>query len=200
MVVLAHPPTDDDCRAGEECLNSGESECGCAAVIFLIDCPVVAAEDDCLQSPLHASSVPRIPACRRELDQVSSDEQQEEAPLSLLRSQQAQSDEFDSGRPSVRKRCGIDSRSTGKDTLNILVKKGDDLRKDEIIAEIILLLSFLLESKGVHSYFQYYACMATSGDEGLIEIVDDAITIGSLYDQSNTTDAKTGGYEQSHSF
>ena len=38
----------------------------------------------------------------------------------------------------------INSRNTGKDTLNILVKKGDDLRKDEIVAEIILLLSFLL--------------------------------------------------------
>ncbi|KAK8827528.1 hypothetical protein WA538_003487, partial [Blastocystis sp. DL] len=73
--------------------------------------------------------------------------------------------------------------NTGKDTLNILVKKGDDLRKDEIISEIILLLSFLLESKGVPSCFQYYACMATSGDEGLIEIVDNAITVGSLYDQ-----------------
>ena len=88
----------------------------------------------------------------------------------------------------------IKDRNSGKDTLNILVKKGDDLRKDEIIAEIILLLSFLLESKGVQSFFQYYACMATNGDEGLIEIVDDAITVGSLYDQSNSMDSKAGRF------
>mgnify|MGYP000011909972 len=95
--------------------------------------------------------------------------------------------------------CGVHRRNTGKDTLNILVKKGDDLRKDEIISEIILLLSFLLESKGVPSCFQYYACMATSGDEGLIEIVDNAITVGSLYDQSNTMDAKAGRIGQQYS-
>ena len=70
---------------------------------------------------------------------------------------------------------------------------------DEIISEIILLLSFLLESKGVPSCFQYYACMATSGDEGLIEIVDNAITVGSLYDQSNTMDAKAGRIGQQYS-
>ena len=95
--------------------------------------------------------------------------------------------------------CGVHRRNTGKDTLNILVKKGDDLRKDEIISEIILLLSFLLEIKGVPSCFQYYACMATSGDEGLIEIVDNAITVGSLYDQSNTMDAKAGRIGQQYS-
>ena len=89
--------------------------------------------------------------------------------------------------------CGVHRRNTGKDTLNILVKKG------EIISEIILLLSFLLESKGVPSCFQYYACMATSGDEGLIEIVDNAITVGSLYDQSNTMDAKAGRIGQQYS-
>lgn len=165
--------------------------------LFQVDRPAFPAEVAFLQPSLHAAPVPRLPASRCELDQVSCDEQQEEASLSVLRSQYAQSDELDPGRSFVRMSTEINSRNTGKDTLNILVKKGDDLRKDEIVAEIILLLSFLLESKGVQSYFQYYACMATNGDEGLIEIVDDAITIGSLYDQSNAMDAKIGGDGQS---
>lgn len=75
----------------------------------------------------------------------------------------------------------ITHRSTERDTLNILVKKGDDLRKDEIISEIIHLMTVLLENSGTPSHFQYYSCLATNTDEGLIEIVDDAVTVGSIY-------------------
>ena len=72
-------------------------------------------------------------------------------------------------------------RSSERDEVNILVKKGDDLRKDELMSNMIYLLGQLLEVNGIPSYLQYYACMATGYEEGLIEIVDHSVTIGSIY-------------------
>ena len=79
------------------------------------------------------------------------------------------------------------SRNKERDTLNVLVKKGDDLRKDEIISEVIHLLSVLLEDSGTPSHFQFYSCLATNTDEGLIEIVDDAVTVGDVYNDGKDT-------------
>ena len=84
----------------------------------------------------------------------------------------------------------IITRNKERDTLNVLVKKGDDLRKDEIISEVLHLLSVLLEDSGVTSYFQYYSCLATNTDEGLIEIVDDAVTIGDVYNDGKSMNSE----------
>ena len=77
-------------------------------------------------------------------------------------------------------------RSPGREGLNVLVKKGDDLRKDELILQLIRMVGMFLEASGVENHFQYYACMATGQDEGFIEIVDDSVTLGSIYNDHNS--------------
>ena len=51
-------------------------------------------------------------------------------------------------------------RSAEREEFNVLVKKGDDLRKDELISQIIRMVGVLLEASGVENHFQYYVCMA----------------------------------------
>lgn len=66
------------------------------------------------------------------------------------------------------------------------MKKGDDLRKDQLIMGIMRILSRLLEENGFKSYFQCYSCLSTSSDEGLIEIVPNSVTIGDVYNDTNS--------------
>ena len=50
---------------------------------------------------------------------------------------------------------------------------------------MIFILGQLLEANGISSHFQYYACMTTGQEEGLIEIVDHSVTLGSIYTHHN---------------
>ena len=52
---------------------------------------------------------------------------------------------------------------------------------------MIFILGKLLEANGIPSHFQYYACMATGHEEGLIEVVDHSVTLGSIYSHHNQT-------------
>ena len=81
----------------------------------------------------------------------------------------------------------IINRYSERDEINILVKKGDDLRKDEIICNMIFILGQLLEANGIPNHFQHYACMTTGHEEGLIEIVDHSVTLGSIYSHHSQT-------------
>lgn len=82
----------------------------------------------------------------------------------------------------------------------VLVKKGDDIRKDQLIVGILRILGVLLEEKGLVNYLQYYSCLPTGPDEGLIEIVQNSITIGDIYnDQNNLSKALLQGSSEKHS-
>ena len=76
--------------------------------------------------------------------------------------------------------------ASGLGEISVLVKKGDDLRKDQLIMGIMRILSRLLEEDGFKSYFQCYSCLSTSNDEGLIEIVPNSVTIGDVYNDTNS--------------
>lgn len=76
-------------------------------------------------------------------------------------------------------------RDDACEVFNVLVKKGDDIRKDQLITAIIRILGLLLEENGFANHFQYYACLSTSTEEGLIEIVNDSVTIGDVYNDAN---------------
>ena len=67
----------------------------------------------------------------------------------------------------------------------VLVKTGDDIRKDQIMVNIIQILGLLLEEAGFTNYLQYYACLPTGADEGLIEVVQESVTIGDIYNDQN---------------
>ena len=68
----------------------------------------------------------------------------------------------------------------------MLVKKGDDIRKDQLITAVLRVLGVLLEEQGLTNRLQYYACLSTSADEGLIEIVNDSMTVGDVYNDANS--------------
>ena len=68
----------------------------------------------------------------------------------------------------------------------MLVKKGDDIRKDQLITAVLRVLGLLLEEQGLTNRLQYYACLSTSADEGLIEIVNDSVTVGDVYNDANS--------------
>lgn len=72
------------------------------------------------------------------------------------------------------------------DAFVVLVKTGDDIRKDQIIVNIIQIVGMLLEEAGFTNCLQYYACLPTGVDEGLIEIVQDSVTIGDIYNDQNS--------------
>lgn len=84
-----------------------------------------------------------------------------------------------------RRRVGVRGRDDACEVFNVLVKKGDDIRKDQLITAIIRILGLLLEENGFANHFQYYACLSTSTEEGLIEIVNDSVTIGDVYNDAN---------------
>lgn len=80
-------------------------------------------------------------------------------------------------------------RVSGLGEMSVLVKKGDDLRKDQLIMGVMKILGRLLEENGLRNLFQCYACLSTSEDEGLIEIVPNSITIGDVYNDANSITA-----------
>ena len=53
------------------------------------------------------------------------------------------------------------------------------------MVNIIQILGLLLEEAGFTNYLQYYACLPTGTDEGLIEVVQESVTIGDIYNDQN---------------
>ena len=43
----------------------------------------------------------------------------------------------------------------------VLVKKDDDLRKDQLIVGMIRIIGLLLEENGLTNHLQYYSCIST---------------------------------------
>ena len=76
-------------------------------------------------------------------------------------------------------------RDDACEVFNVLVKKGDDIRKDQLITAIIRILGLLLEENGFATHFPYSAGLCTSTAEGLIEIVNASVTIGDVYNDAN---------------
>ena len=70
--------------------------------------------------------------------------------------------------------------------MSVLVKKGDDLRKDQLIKGVMKIMGRLQEENGLRNLFQSNACQSTSEDEGLLEIVPNSITIGDVYNDVNS--------------
>lgn len=82
----------------------------------------------------------------------------------------------------------------------VLVKKDDDLRKDQLIVGMIRIIGLLLEENGFTNHLQYYSCISTGPDEGLIEIVPHSITIGDIYnDQNNIENSLINTTAEKHS-
>lgn len=99
----------------------------------------------------------------------------------------------------IRHLIGSDA-TNNDDNFVLLVKSGDDIQKDQLIVNIIRLVGMLLEEKGYTNYFQYYACLSTGKSEGLIEIVQDSVTIGDIYnDQNNIENSLMHSEAEKHS-
>jgi CRP-like cAMP-binding protein len=73
--------------------------------------------------------------------------------------------------------------SKGK-SMNVLFKCGDDLRQDQLTLQVIRIMDQLWRKKGLDLRMSPYGCISSGDMQGLIEVVDNAETIGSIFEQS----------------
>ena len=63
--------------------------------------------------------------------------------------------------------------------------KGDDLRQDQLITQVIGLIDILLKKEGLEMYLSPYRVLATSRNEGFIEVVDGAFNLAYVLEKHN---------------
>ncbi|KYQ89621.1 phosphatidylinositol 3-kinase [Tieghemostelium lacteum] len=66
------------------------------------------------------------------------------------------------------------------DNLHVIFKAGDDLRQDQLTLQMIKLMDKLWLEEGIDLQTISYQCVATGPSEGVIEIVQDSITIAEI--------------------
>merc|ERR1719335_78875 len=68
----------------------------------------------------------------------------------------------------------------------IMVKEGDDLRQDQLVLQLIILMDSILKKYGLDLQLTPYQVIAQSTEDGLVEFVPDSCTVSQiLRDHSN---------------
>eukprot|EP01091_Cochliopodium_minus_P003617 TRINITY_DN13603_c0_g1_i1.p1 TRINITY_DN13603_c0_g1~~TRINITY_DN13603_c0_g1_i1.p1 ORF type:complete len:350 (+),score=108.32 TRINITY_DN13603_c0_g1_i1:330-1379(+) len=67
----------------------------------------------------------------------------------------------------------------------VIYKKGDDLRQDQLITQIIRLMDVLLKKEGMEMFLSPYRVLATSRNEGFIEVVENASNLAHVLEKYN---------------
>lgn len=69
------------------------------------------------------------------------------------------------------------------DNIKMMIKVNDDLRQDMITMQILNVMHQLWEKEGLNMRMKTYSVLATGDNEGIIEIVPNAVTISSIQKQ-----------------
>jgi phosphatidylinositol kinase/protein kinase (PI-3 family) len=70
----------------------------------------------------------------------------------------------------------IDADTGGE--IKLMLKVGDDLRQDALIMQLLRVMSDLWKKEGLDMQMQLYDCISTGDERGLLQIVDNANTLG----------------------
>eukprot|EP01059_Diplonema_ambulator_P006316 TRINITY_DN16053_c0_g1_i2.p1 TRINITY_DN16053_c0_g1~~TRINITY_DN16053_c0_g1_i2.p1 ORF type:complete len:875 (+),score=168.21 TRINITY_DN16053_c0_g1_i2:71-2695(+) len=78
------------------------------------------------------------------------------------------------------------TRPLGNPPVRIMYKSGDDIRQDQLVQQIVGLIDTLLKQDGLDLMLTPYKCLATSINEGMVELVPDVVplqeVIGSIHE------------------
>jgi phosphatidylinositol 4-kinase len=72
----------------------------------------------------------------------------------------------------------------------VIVKSGDDLRQEQLAAQLIKQMQFILDSCGTKHWLQPYDIVAFSPDSGLIEAITDTVSLDALRRSTQTQNTK----------
>eukprot|EP00659_Diplonema_papillatum_P015584 gene15584-23788_t len=62
-----------------------------------------------------------------------------------------------------------------------MFKAGDDIRQDQLVLQIINIMNELLLQDGLDLKLTPYRCLATSANDGLMEMVPDVVVLQTIY-------------------
>jgi phosphatidylinositol kinase/protein kinase (PI-3 family) len=87
----------------------------------------------------------------------------------------------------------------GKDIV-LMLKVGDDLRQDALIIQLLRVMNDIWKREGLDMQMQLYDCISTGCERGLLQVVLNATTLGSiLMDATDKASVNKGGVSKSGS-
>lgn len=69
--------------------------------------------------------------------------------------------------------------------LRVIFKKGDDLRQDQLITQVIKIIDVLLKRNDLDMHLSPYSVLATNRSEGFIEVVEGAYNLAHVLEKYN---------------
>jgi len=81
----------------------------------------------------------------------------------------------------------------------IILKTGDDLRQDQIVIQLISLMDQLLKKENLDLKLIPYKVLALSLDDGILEVVPNAMSVSDVLSQYNSDIKQFLRYEQNPS-
>jgi hypothetical protein len=73
--------------------------------------------------------------------------------------------------------------ATPRPPLKLLFKRGDDVRQDQLVLQVIRVMRDIWAAEGLDLNMSPYGCVSTGDMQGMIEVVPDAETVGSILAQ-----------------
>lgn len=80
----------------------------------------------------------------------------------------------------------------GKDIV-LMLKVGDDLRQDALIIQLLRVMNDLWKREGLDMQMQLYDCISTGFERGLLQVVLNATTLGSILMDATDKQSKSKG-------
>ena len=74
---------------------------------------------------------------------------------------------------------GADSKSAPK-PFSVIFKSGDDLRQDQLVLQMLMLMDKLLQEQGLDLMLTTYRVLATAPGQGLVERVPDCLPLAQV--------------------
>ena len=81
---------------------------------------------------------------------------------------------------SKKKPLWLTMYNQDKEDVVLMLKVGDDLRQDALVLQLLRVMNLLWEKEGLDMQMSLYDCISTGDERGLLQVVPDAMTIGSV--------------------
>jgi phosphatidylinositol-4,5-bisphosphate 3-kinase len=82
----------------------------------------------------------------------------------------------------------------GEDVV-LMLKVGDDLRQDALVMQLLRVMNLMWEKEGLDMNMQLYDCISTGDERGLLQVVMNATTVGSILLDATDKKKKAAGQQ-----